>query len=442
MAMVSKVLITVLFLVCFGRSNYGVHGGRSIPGEEDLELENQLKVLNKPPIKTIKVITDWELIVSLGVIRSLLIVHTVIFFSFAQINQAIYDCIDVHRQPALDHPLLKNHKIQRRPTFFPEKLELKPLAPAKHKTILPVAINCPARTVPIRRTQKEDLTRAKFFSEMFTTDTHPLTWITPGKHLAVHRSIPNPNITYKGIEAHINVYAPTAKKGQTSSAQMWIENGAPQIRNSLQAGWMVAPDLFGDARAHLFGYWSVRSLAHPQVQVPNGVQRGCFNHLCQGFVQTNQQYSLGVPFNNGSTYGDNNQMEIHLMIYQDPINWNWWLTIPERNVTIGYWPAEIIPNLRQGASIIAWGGQAIGLPNGFSPEMGSGHFPDGNYRHGCYFRQIHFVNATNVLEKPYLNMATFVDNNNCYDVKYDGIALNPDFNYGFVFGGPGGWCGR
>ncbi|XP_020243203.1 uncharacterized protein LOC109821428 [Asparagus officinalis] len=52
-------------------------------GEEDLELEKQLKMLNKPPVK-----------------------------SFQSKSGHIYDCIDIYKQPAFDNPLLKDHKLQ------------------------------------------------------------------------------------------------------------------------------------------------------------------------------------------------------------------------------------------------------------------------------------------------------------------------------------------
>ncbi|XP_031738648.1 uncharacterized protein LOC105435061 [Cucumis sativus] len=51
--------------------------------EEELEIEEHLKLLNKPSIKTYKT-KEGDII----------------------------DCVDINKQPALDHPLLKNHKVQ------------------------------------------------------------------------------------------------------------------------------------------------------------------------------------------------------------------------------------------------------------------------------------------------------------------------------------------
>ncbi|RWR73616.1 hypothetical protein CKAN_00191200 [Cinnamomum micranthum f. kanehirae] len=54
----------------------------------DLEMRRQLKHLNKPAVKSIKS-EDGDII----------------------------DCVDIFKQPAFDHPLLKNHTIQVLQTF-------------------------------------------------------------------------------------------------------------------------------------------------------------------------------------------------------------------------------------------------------------------------------------------------------------------------------------
>ncbi|MCL7045195.1 hypothetical protein MKW94_027768 [Papaver nudicaule] len=78
----SLVVVLVLFFIL--RSiNYEVEGRQHISKEEDIELDRQLKILNKPPIKTL---------------------HTEF--------RDVIDCIDIYKQPAFDHPSMKNHKIK------------------------------------------------------------------------------------------------------------------------------------------------------------------------------------------------------------------------------------------------------------------------------------------------------------------------------------------
>ncbi|KAF5957074.1 hypothetical protein HYC85_004299 [Camellia sinensis] len=129
----------VLFLcVCSHLVGHnGIEGDwRSLTKEEDLELEERLKHLNKPAVKTI------------------------------QNNYGdIYDCVDFYKQPAFDHPLLKNHTFhfQMKPTSLPKRSNVrKPLH---------IGLNgggCPVGTVPIRRTTKEDLIREKLASKIMT----------------------------------------------------------------------------------------------------------------------------------------------------------------------------------------------------------------------------------------------------------------------------------
>ncbi|KAG5563136.1 hypothetical protein RHGRI_005778 [Rhododendron griersonianum] len=87
-----SAFLLVLFLsslfVCYN----GVEGSIELSAREDLELENELKLLHKPAVKTIQ--TEYG---------------------------DIYDCVDFYNQPAFDHPLLKNH------SFYFEKFLLKPV---------------------------------------------------------------------------------------------------------------------------------------------------------------------------------------------------------------------------------------------------------------------------------------------------------------------------
>ncbi|XP_077251427.1 uncharacterized protein LOC143890601 [Tasmannia lanceolata] len=129
-----------MFLLLFLLLSFGIIGniaeGRgsiSLSKEEDLELERQLKIINKPAIKTIKT-------------------------RYGQ----IFSCVDINKQPAFDHPLLMNHKIQMAPGSLPKVIK------DKKASSLDVSLKigfknggCPVGTVPIRRIKKEDLIRAK-----------------------------------------------------------------------------------------------------------------------------------------------------------------------------------------------------------------------------------------------------------------------------------------
>ncbi|KAM6595239.1 hypothetical protein CsatA_005763 [Cannabis sativa] len=138
--MVSIVLCTLL---CYCKSD---EQQVELSRDELLEIENQLMRLNKSSIKAIK--TQ---------------------------HGDIYDCVGFYEQPAFDHPLLKNHKydFQMKPSSRPNSMVREDRPP---KNVQQVSINselngekCPIGYVPIRRTTKEDLIRAKLFTKSYTS---------------------------------------------------------------------------------------------------------------------------------------------------------------------------------------------------------------------------------------------------------------------------------
>ncbi|TKY56704.1 hypothetical protein E2542_SST21150 [Spatholobus suberectus] len=140
-----NILLFVLCLVTNSIS-HSIDGIQNI--KEDLELERQLKLVNKHPIKSI---------------------HT----KFGD----IVDCIDINKQPTFDHPLLKNHKLQRKPNFQ-KSIEKTSVKNSLARPIFRLKkVKCPTGTVPIRRTTKNDLIRDKSL-----LNDHIMTQGNPGTH--------------------------------------------------------------------------------------------------------------------------------------------------------------------------------------------------------------------------------------------------------------------
>ncbi|KAL5100673.1 hypothetical protein RYX36_005000 [Vicia faba] len=132
----SKMIQILLLVMCLVATITGHrdHGMQSVL-KEDLELERQLNILNKPPIKSIHTMSGY-----------------------------IVDCVDINKQPAFDHPLLKNHKLQRKPIFERNISEIRVQnLPIKSISIFE-KVRCPERTVPIWRTTKNDLIKKNLYS--------------------------------------------------------------------------------------------------------------------------------------------------------------------------------------------------------------------------------------------------------------------------------------
>ncbi|KAF4379810.1 hypothetical protein F8388_023827 [Cannabis sativa] len=213
--------------------------------DELLEIEDQLERLNKSSIKTIKTYYG-----------------------------DIYDCIDFYEQPAFDHPLLKNRKydFQMKPSshMAPMVREDKP-----PKNVRQVSINsglkgekCPTGFVPIRRTTKEDLIRAKLFTKSYTSRINsPPT----SHHALVYTSDSTKKYNGGGtIASFYTLYNVT--DSQYTFGRIKLQNGLDII----QAGWGVNPSVYGDNKTRIFIYFQAGELS-------------CFNTVCPGFVLVDPQ---------------------------------------------------------------------------------------------------------------------------------------------------------
>ncbi|CAJ1972790.1 unnamed protein product [Sphenostylis stenocarpa] len=352
--------------------------------KEDLELKRPLKLINKPPSK---------------------IIHTE--------SGYIVDCIDIKKQPAFEHPLLKNHTLQRKPSFhIPMD---KPMFGLDKE-------ECPTGTVPIRRTTKEDLIREKSllnYSIMVEGN--------PGVHLA-EVALSSEYGPYYGVFGWNSVYNPSVSgSNQMSLSHLWVQNGPTNTINKISAGWHVSPELYGDHDTHVYASWTT----------DNFHKTGCYNIRCSGFVQTHEKGFIGSRVKDVSTY-DGPTINFNISIIQDSSTKNWWLIIG--GVDIGYFPAALFSNMSS-ADEVGWGGRTLTPRGSPSPPMGSGHFPDKTFSHASFFRMISFQDASRQSYGPSEHqLQYFIDNPTCYGLSYYG-NLKGNAGYSFEFGGPGGNCG-
>ncbi|XP_018435613.1 uncharacterized protein LOC130503328 [Raphanus sativus] len=353
---VLRMLLTFTILCFF---YYGVYGTAST------EIDMKLTALNKPALKTIKS-EDGDII----------------------------DCVDIYKQPAFDHPALRKHKIQMKPSV---ELVSKKTSSPNNGFSKPVTSQtwsksgqCPVGTIPIRR-------EAIFFAV---------------------------GSNYLGAQSDINLWNPPGvQEGDYSSAQMWLLDS--EMTESIEAGWMVNPLVFGDSRTRFFAYWT------------NDAYRktGCINLLCSGFVQTSKQIALGAAIEPVSTTS-HEQYHITVKIYRDPQSGNWWLST--HDIVFGYWPSAIFKNLQQSATVVQWGGEVYSpnvrkKPHTKTP-MGSGQWPAQLYGKACFHTNIKIEDASMQLKDP-PPLVEFSDEGYFYTTKFH-QETDKSEPYLF-FGGPG-----
>ncbi|XVF57047.1 hypothetical protein PTKIN_Ptkin06aG0171700 [Pterospermum kingtungense] len=356
----------------------------------------------------------------------------------------IIDCVHNRKQPALDHPLLKNHKIQRVPSEIPKvkKLEKEEEARDSSRGVKGAwqmwhrnGTSCPKGTVPIRRSSMHDVLRAK---SLFHFGKKQRGLINPTRRSDAPDVVSGNGhehaIAYTGTsqevygaKATINVWDPSIEAvNEFSLSQIWVLSGSfdGSDLNSIEAGWQVSPELYGDSRPRLFTYWTTDSYQ----------ATGCYNLLCSGFVQTNGRIAIGAAISPVSQYAAN-QYDITILIWKDPKLGNWWMGFGD-NTLVGYWPAELFTHLADHATMVEWGGEVVNArANGkhTSTQMGSGHFADEGFGKSSYFRNLEVVDADNSLSSVH-DISTLAENTNCYNIK---SSYNNEWGTYFYYGGPG-----
>ncbi|KAI5068423.1 hypothetical protein GOP47_0016768 [Adiantum capillus-veneris] len=359
----------------------------------------------------------------------------------------VIDCVPMEQQPAFDHPLLKGHTIREYPSSRPYATTRNSTRMMPHKGHWQLwkesGETCPQGTVPIRRTSPSDVLRASSIQRFgrkaraqhlnITLSQKPV-----APHITQHDSAPSAHDhaiayvsggVYFGSTATINVWDPSVEdRSEFSLSQMWILAGPFNgDLNTIEVGWQVSPELYGDSHPRFFIYWTADAYE----------QTGCYNLLCSGFIQTSNAIAMGASISPWSK-DHSSQYDIKILIWKDPEKGDWWMEFGDR-VLVGYWPAKLFTHLRNKATVIEWGGevaQAISpsLPRRHTKtHMGSGRFAQAGFGHASYFRNVEVVNSENQLET-ISTLSTSADHPSCYNIR---AFYNSNWGNFFYYGGPG-----
>ncbi|KAL8141638.1 hypothetical protein V2J09_014670 [Rumex salicifolius] len=356
----------------------------------------------------------------------------------------IFDCVDIHKQPSLNHPLLQNHTLQAfqsKPifTFFSffltsKMLNMKPSpvpeassheSAHKEKNYVQIELEdggCPEGFVPIKRLKKQDLIRLR---------AHLNSVQNSGWHGAsIHTK--RLQIPFRAARGLLNVCRPTVTKEQNSDSLVYVQHGESNALNAIQAGWTV----------------SISSLQLFNVLI-NIMMCIKFIQLCMetikfdsilcghGFIQVSKNLALGAVISPVSEFGGT-QTYFSVVISHDQYSGNWWLIA--QSVMVGYWPKEIFTTLSSYGEEAGWGGRAHSTLPELAPPIGSGHKPEEGYGKACFVEEMQFVRTGQGIYED-LNadmLLNHVDEgNSCYGVK---LFMDAKDKANIFFGGPGGDC--
>lgn len=293
---------------------------------------------------------------------------------------------------------------------------------------------CPDRTVPIARLTIDDLARfptleaflakipggkpdddeAKPEDNVGPTDLHQYAYVRD-------------YVDNWGAETVFNVWSPYVERSnEFSLSQMWVVRGSGASRETIESGWQVYRQKYGDWRAHLFLYFTP----------DNYGDGGCYNLECSGFVQVANSIYIAGGFTNYSSHGGT-QYVFKLLWVRDPANGNWWLRYG--NTWVGYYPNELFDSagLKNKADKLSYGGEIIDRQTDgdhTSTDMGSGDQPSQGFGHAAYQRSLRYVDLTYTYRSHDGLIATR-DDANCYDI--DLYSANGSWGDHFYFGGEG-----
>ncbi|KZV52164.1 hypothetical protein F511_07119 [Dorcoceras hygrometricum] len=337
----------------------------------------------------------------------------------------VMDCVLAHHQPAFDHPKLKGQKPVEPPDRPKSNVSNIDSIPGIFQSWSDSGEWCPEGSIPIRRTTERDVLRAssvrrfgKKISRGVRRDTmssdheHAIAFVNGGE--------------YYGAKANLNVWAPrVTDEYEFSLSQLWLISGSfAHDLNTIEAGWQISPELYGDNYPRFFTYWTTDAYQ----------ETGCYNLLCSGFVQINNRIAIGAAISPRSSYSSR-QFDIGLMIWKDPKHGHWWLEFGP-GILVGYWPSFVFSHLRRHASMVQFGGEIVNtrsMGSHTSTQMGSGHFADEGFGKASYFRNLQVVDWDNNLI-PLSNLHLLADHPNCYNIK---AGENKVWGNYFYYGGPG-----
>ncbi|CAN6195191.1 unnamed protein product [Urochloa humidicola] len=377
------------------------------PGEDLLKYKRiraLLRKLNKPSLKTIKS-PDGDII----------------------------DCVPSHLQPGFDHPKVKGQKILD-PPERPKNYNFT-IAGSDSGRVGGVVVQawhatgeaCPEGTVPIRRTMEKDLLRASSLRRYGRKPVHRGVRRDSTSNGHEHAVGYVNSEQYYGAKASVNVWSPRiGDPSEFSLSQIWVISGSfGNDLNTIEAGWQVSPELYGDSNPRFFTYWTTDAYQ----------ETGCYNHNCRGFVQTTNKIAIGAAITPESVY-NGRQFDITLMLWKDPKHGHWWLELGSGQLVVGYWPSYIFTHLARHANMVQFGGEVVNTrPSGShtGTQMGSGHFPSEGFDRAAYFRNLQVVDWDNNLI-PAASLKLLADHPGCYDIQG---GSNSYWGSYFYYGGPG-----
>uniref|UniRef100_A0A7N0V5D8 Neprosin PEP catalytic domain-containing protein n=1 Tax=Kalanchoe fedtschenkoi TaxID=63787 RepID=A0A7N0V5D8_KALFE len=346
-----------------------------------------------------------------------------------QSEDDVIDCIDIYQQPAFDHPLLKDHKIEMvRPQMLESNASRTPVFYQKWRK----RGECPEGTVPIKRLDEvdEELIMKMKRGGPFNNN---VSFNSADAFVHEYSTVRVEDGTYYGTKFAVTLWNPHVEPKELSLGQAWLGAGLNEEVNTIEVGWLVLPSLFNDLQTRFFIFWTVSLIIMFDGSFVIAHIMYIYIYIECGYVSS--KVILGDVIAPISKYGSQSY-DIQISVYK--AKGNWWLELGGE--IVGYWPAQIFTHLSRSATRVQWGGEIVNTrTNGHhtTTQMGSGHFASERYSKAALFYnlQLNTIEDSPTFQRPRYVSPFTVSNGNCYSLLRAQYQKN--FGDHFFYGGPG-----
>jgi hypothetical protein len=228
----------------------------------------------------------------------------------------------------------------------------------------------------------------------------------------------------KGGDSRLNVWKPKVNPGVFSLSQHWYTGGDGDNKQTIEGGWQVYPNKYGNDDPALFIFYT-----------PDNYASGCYNLDCPGFVQVNNTWVLGGKLAPQSTdEGTQYIIRMQWQLYEG----NWWLFLKGNNryIAVGYYPGSVFNRgqLSRNAKYVKYGGEVASKSSSADTgQMGSGKFANTGWGHAAYQRTIYYIDTS--LTSHWTNLSANETESSCYTIDMHNNTGGSWATY-FYFGGP------
>ncbi|KAL1225043.1 Protein neprosin [Cardamine amara subsp. amara] len=380
------------YILCFGDTwdlNNRFVDAERLQSFTNFEIEKQLNVITKPAAKIIKTI-----------------------------DGDTCECVDFYKQPAFDHPSMKNHlfDFEMHRISSLENSRTRKINDTKFGFLWENGVGCPNGTIPIQRVTKEELLRINSFSNKYKPQgswnftNYQDSVGNDRHHFAVGRTERGGGKHYNGASMVISIHEPQVISPQFSSARMHIQIGDDYI----QVGWTVNPNFYKDSKTRTFAYTKAG-------------KNECYNSMCSvGIIMVRTDLFLGMARGPPSLRGSKQRPYDTYDVQKDKANGNWYLMF--KGEQIGFWPAKTFQ--QSSANSIEWGGEVYSASI-LSPQMGNGYFPRYDRDFDAHILNITTIDENFKIDHGSINkIETYSDNPRGYKVDTGRTNI-------ILYGGPG-----